>query len=234
MKDGGVALMNNGYGEGEGRVRKAVEDALNSPLLSNNDVRNAKKILFNVSFSEEAPLLMEEMNDIRDFMKEFNRNIEVIWGTAVDNNLGSQVKMTILATGFTMDDIPQIADKHKVEAQQMTEEELRREEERIEQQRKEQELLEKYYGPGVQSSSRFSIRSHATVLTEDELDDDALITILEENPTFNRDPKIVMRARSKVASSTETGSTVSTTTTAQPTPAPAQPTKKTGGRISLV
>ena len=234
MKDGGVALMNNGYGEGEGRVRKAVEDALNSPLLSNNDVRNAKKILFNVSGSEEAPLLMEEMNDIRDFMKEFNRNIEVIWGTAVDNNLGSQVKMTILATGFTMDDIPQIADKHKVEAQQMTEEELRREEERIEQQRKEQELLEKYYGPGVQSSSRFSIRSHATVLTEDELDDDALITILEENPTFNRDPKIVMRARSKVASSTETGSTVSTTTTAQPTPAPAQPTKKTGGRISFV
>ena len=136
MKDGGVALMNNGYGEGEGRVRKAVEDALNSPLLSNNDVRNAKKILFNVSFSDEAPLLMEEMNDIRDFMKEFNRNIEVIWGTAVDNTLGSQVKMTILATGFTMDDIPQIEDKHKAEAQQMTEEELRLEEERIEQQRK--------------------------------------------------------------------------------------------------
>ena len=127
MKDGGVALMNNGYGEGDGRVRKAVEDALNSPLLSNNDVRNAKKILFNVSFSDEAPLLMEEMNDIRDFMKEFNRNIEVIWGTAVDNTLGSKVKMTILATGFTMDDIPQIADKHKAEAQQMTEEELRRE-----------------------------------------------------------------------------------------------------------
>ena len=158
MKDGGVALMNNGYGEGEGRVRKAVEDALNSPLLSNNDVRNAKKILFNVSFSDEAPLLMEEMNDIRDFMKEFNRNIEVIWGTAVDNTLGSQVKMTILATGFTMDDIPQIADKHKAEAQQMTEEELRLEEERIEQQRKEQKLLEKYYGNAVQSTSRFSTR----------------------------------------------------------------------------
>ena len=177
MKDGGVALMNNGYGEGEGRVRKAVEDALNSPLLSNNDVRNAKKILFNVSFSDESPLLMEEMNDIRDFMKEFNRNIEVIWGTAVDNTLGSQVKMTILATGFTMDDIPQIADKHKVEAQQMTEEELRLEEERIEQQRKEQKLLEKYYGNAVQSTSRFLTRSRATILTEEELDDDMFITI---------------------------------------------------------
>ena len=230
MKDGGVALMNNGYGEGDGRVRKAVEDALNSPLLSNNDVRNAKKILFNVSFSDEAPLLMEEMNDIRDFMKEFNRNIEVIWGTAVDNTLGSKVKMTILATGFTMDDIPQIADKHKAEAQQMTEEELRREEERIEQQRREQKLLEKYYGNAVQSTSRFSTRSRATILTEEELDDDMFITILEENPTYNRDPKIVVRARSKVGNE-EPKSTTVTQSTAQP--AAPRSEKKSSGRISF-
>ena len=230
MKDGGVALMNNGYGEGDGRVRKAVEDALNSPLLSNNDVRNAKKILFNVSFSDEAPLLMEEMNDIRDFMKEFNRNIEVIWGTAVDNTLGSKVKMTILATGFTMDDIPQIADKHKAEAQQMTEEELRREEERIEQQRREQKLLEKYYGNAVQSTSRFSTRSRATILTEEELDDDMFITILEENPTYNRDPKIVVRARSKVGNEEP-----KTTTVIQSAAQPAAPRseKKSSGRISF-
>ena len=230
MKDGGVALMNNGYGEGDGRVRKAVEDALNSPLLSNNDVRNAKKILFNVSFSDEAPLLMEEMNDIRDFMKEFNRNIEVIWGTAVDNTLGSKVKMTILATGFTMDDIPQIADKHKAEAQQMTEEELRREEERIEQQRREQKLLEKYYGNAVQSTSRFSTRSRATILTEEELDDDMFITILEENPTYNRDPKIVVRARSKVGNE-EPKSTTVTQSAAQP--ASPRSEKKSSGRISF-
>lgn len=230
MKDGGVALMNNGYGEGEGRVRKAVEDALNSPLLSNNDVRNAKKILFNVSFSDESPLLMEEMNDIRDFMKEFNRNIEVIWGTAVDNTLGSQVKMTILATGFTMDDIPQIADKHKAEAQQMTEEELRLEEERIEQQRKEQKLLEKYYGNAVQSTSRFLTRSRATILTEEELDDDMFITILEENPTYNRDPKIVVRARSKVGNE-ESKTTTATQSAAQPAPSRAE--KKGSGRISF-
>ena len=92
MKDGGVALMSNGFGEGEGRVRQAVEDALNSPLLSNNDVKNAKKILFNVYFSEEAELRMEEMNDVHNFMSEFNRDIEVIWGTAVDNTLGNKVK----------------------------------------------------------------------------------------------------------------------------------------------
>ena len=141
MKDGGVALMSNGFGEGEGRVRQAVEDALNSPLLSNNDVKNAKKILFNVYFSEEAELRMEEMNDVHNFMSEFNRDIEVIWGTAVDNTLGNKVKMTILATGFTMDDIPLIADKRRTEAAQMTEEELRLEEERIEKERKERDLI---------------------------------------------------------------------------------------------
>lgn len=145
MKDGGVALMSNGFGEGEGRVRQAVEDALNSPLLSNNDVKNAKKILFNVYFSEEAELRMEEMNDVHNFMSEFNRDIEVIWGTAVDNTLGNKVKMTILATGFTMDDIPLIADKRRNEAAQMTEEELRLEEERIEKERKERDLIGKYY-----------------------------------------------------------------------------------------
>ena len=199
MKDGGVALMSNGFGEGEGRVRQAVEDALNSPLLSNNDVKNAKKILFNVYFSEEAELRMEEMNDVHNFMSEFNRDIEVIWGTAVDNTLGNKVKMTILATGFTMDDIPLIADKRRNEAAQMTEEELRLEEERIEKERKERDLIGKYYGASAQKVGRFTSRAKAVVLTQEELDDDALIALIEDNPTYNRDPKIVARARSKVA-----------------------------------
>lgn len=197
MKDGGVALMSNGFGEGEGRVRQAVEDALNSPLLSNNDVKNAKKILFNVYFSEEAELRMEEMNDVHNFMSEFNRDIEVIWGTAVDNTLGNKVKMTILATGFTMDDIPLIADKRRNEAAQMTEEELRLEEERIEKERKERDLIGKYYGASAQKAGRFTSRAKAVVLTQEELDDDALIALIEDNPTYNRDPKIVARARPK-------------------------------------
>lgn len=199
MKDGGVALMSNGYGEGEGRVRQAVEDALNSPLLSNNDVKNAKKILFNVYFSEEAELRMEEMNDVHNFMSEFNRDIEVIWGTAIDNSLGNKVKMTILATGFTMDDIPQIADKRRAEAAQMTEEELRLEEERLLKEQKERELIGKYYGISAEKAGRFVTRSQSVVLSQEELDDDALIALLEENPTYNRDPKIIARARSKAA-----------------------------------
>ncbi len=183
MKDGGVALMSNGFGEGEGRVRQAIEDALNSPLLNNNDVFNAKKILFNVSFGEEAELRMEEMNDVHDFMSRFGRDIEVIWGTAVDTTLGSKVKMTILATGFGMEDIPQIAEKRQIEQGRMTEEELRLEEERLNKERAEKDLIDKYYGASGQRMRRVAARAKAVVLTQDELDDDALIALIEDNPT---------------------------------------------------
>ena len=198
MKDGGVAIMCNGFGEGEGRVRQAIEDALNSPLLNNNDVFNAKKILFNVSFGEEAELRMEEMNDVHDFMSRFGRDIEVIWGTAIDNTLGTKVKMTILATGFGMEDIPQIAEKRQIEQGRMTEEELRLEEERLNKERAEKDLIDKYYGASGQRMRRVAARAKAVVLNQDELDDDALIALIEDNPTYNRDPKVIARARSKV------------------------------------
>lgn len=199
MKDGGVALMSNGFGEGEGRVRQAIEDALNSPLLNNNDVFNAKKILFNVSFGEEAELRMEEMNDVHDFMSRFGRDIEVIWGTAVDNSLGTRVKMTILATGFGVEDIPQIADKRHAESARMTEEELRLEEERLKKEQGEKELIDKYYGASGQRMRRVAARAKVVVLTQDELDDDALIALIEDNPTYNRDPKVIARARSRIS-----------------------------------
>ena len=205
MKDGGVALMSNGYGQGEGRVLEAIEDALNSPLLSNNDVRNAKKILFNIYFSEDSELRMEEMNYVDKFMSEFNRDIEVIWGTAIDNTLGDKVKITILATGFTIDNIPQIADKHHAEAVQMTEEEFRMEEERLANEQKERELRKQDYGD--ESERGYDYTSQPVVLSQDELDNDTLIDLLEKNPTYNRDPKLIARARSK-----STGSEVTTTT----------------------
>ena len=205
MKDGGVALMSNGYGQGEGRVLEAIEDALNSPLLSNNDVRNAKKILFNIYFSEDSELRMEEMNYVDKFMSEFNRDIEVIWGTAIDNTLGDKVKITILATGFTIDNIPQIADKHHAEAVQMTEEELRMEEERLAKEQKERERRKQYYGD--ESERGYDYTSQPVVLSQEELDNDSLIDLLEKNPTYNRDPKLIARARSK-----STGSEVTTTT----------------------
>lgn len=196
MKDGGVALMSNGFGSGENRVRQAIEDALNSPLLNNNDIFDAKKILFNVYFSEETELLMEEMNDVHDFMSRFGKDIEVIWGTAIDNSLGDQVKMTILATGFGMGDIPEIADKRMRESQMMSNQDKARLQNLIDIQEKENELIEKFYGKTNKKRGR-SARVKPVILTVEEMDDDALIAVLEENPTYSRDPKLVSRLRAK-------------------------------------
>ena len=197
MKDGGVALMSRGYGEGEGRVRKSIEDALNSPLLNNNDIFNAKKILFNVSFCEDTELRMEEMNDVHDFMSRFGRDIEVIWGTTLDNTLGNKVKITILATGFGVEDIPQIADRRRAENSRMSEEELRQEEDRLRKEPEDKDLIAKYYGASGQRMRRASTRAKAVILSTEEMDDDAFIVLMEENPTYSRDPKIITRARSK-------------------------------------
>ena len=108
LKDGGVAIMSTGYGEGEGRVKKAIDDALNSPLLNDNDVFNSKKILLNISFcgnkDSKDGLLMEEMNDVNDFMAKFG-DFEIKWGIATDPELGKKVKVTILATGFGIENV---------------------------------------------------------------------------------------------------------------------------------
>lgn len=198
MKDGGVALMSNGYGQGEGRLEQAIEDALNSPLLNSNDIFNARKILFNISFSKDAEIKVDELNFIRDFMARFGRHIEVIWGTAVDDTLGDKIKFTVLATGFGLDDIPELKDKHSAEMGRMTEEQILLEEERVRKAEKEKALISKYYGKNSSKKQIHSVsRASIAVLSLEELDDDHLISILEDNPTYNRDPKIIIRARNK-------------------------------------
>ena len=96
LKDGGVAIMSTGFGEGENRVTKAIDDALHSPLLNNNDIFNAKKVMLNVSFCPSSELMMEEMNEIHEFMSKFREGVEVIWGVAIDNSLETKVKITVL------------------------------------------------------------------------------------------------------------------------------------------
>jgi cell division protein FtsZ len=178
MKDGGVALISNGYGEGDHRVQIAIDDALTSPLLNNNDIFTAQKILLNISFSEDSHLLMEEMGEVDNFMANFNSNIETIWGTTIDNTLGDRVKMTILATGFGTDAIP--VPNEVVKSQQEEEE----------------TLIGIHYPTGKESAqARFAI------LSSDELDNDEFISLLEDYPTYNRNPKIISDFRAKTKQS---------------------------------
>lgn len=100
MRGGGGAIMAMGRASGEKRVQAAVTNALESPLLYGRDITKAKRILFNIYTGEEAPLFVNEMNEIDAFMDSLDPNIEVIWGLSNDNTIGPDAKVTILATGL--------------------------------------------------------------------------------------------------------------------------------------
>lgn len=105
MKDGGVAIMSTGYGEGDSRVSEAIKNAQHSPLLNNNDIFNSKKVLLNISYSPDHELMMSEMDEVKEFMNRFNRDFETKFGMVEDNALENKVKITLLATGFGIQDI---------------------------------------------------------------------------------------------------------------------------------
>ena len=100
MKNGGGAIMAMGRASGDHRVEKAILNALDSPLLYGNDIGRAKRILFNIYASDEHPIFVRELQEIDDFFDQLDPNIDVIWGTATDDSLGEDAKVTILATGL--------------------------------------------------------------------------------------------------------------------------------------
>lgn len=160
LKDGGVAIMSSGEASGENRVEQAIQSALTSPLLYNNDIYSAKKILFNIyqSTDEQYQLVLNEMNEIRHFMDKFeDENIEVIWGLASDSSLGDKVKITILATGFGMSNIPLDDTDDK------------------------EETISKLYNEPAGKKALYVFE-----LEDDDMDNDALINALTDSPTHLR------------------------------------------------
>lgn len=106
LRDGGVAIMNTGYASGENRVYNAIENALKSPLLKNNDVKGAKKVLFNFYCrQDESSIKVKEIEQINQFMENVGLADQVIWGISFDDNLEEEVKVTLIATGFQTEDI---------------------------------------------------------------------------------------------------------------------------------
>ena len=103
MKNGGGAIMAMGRANGDHRVEQAIVNALDSPLLYGNDIGRAKRILFNIYASDTHPIFVRELQEIDDFFDQLDHNIDVIWGTATDDTLGEDAKVTILATGLEDD-----------------------------------------------------------------------------------------------------------------------------------
>ncbi len=167
LKNGGVAIMSYGIEKGEQRLALAFEKALHSPLLNNNDIYKSKKILFNIYYNPNHPLKIGEIEEVNTFMAQFTEEeIEVIWGISKDYTLEEKaVKVTVLATGFGMQNIPEI--KPLLNEQ---------EKEREMQEQKIQSMKDIFY------KEDFKIY----IFDDDELDNELLITAVESLPTHKR------------------------------------------------
>ena len=102
MRSGGVAILGNAEAAGENRAQKAIEEALNSPLLNDNDIRGAKWILINItSATGEHEFTMDEVEVIQNYLlTQAGENTDVILGMGYDTNLGDKLGITLIATGF--------------------------------------------------------------------------------------------------------------------------------------
>ena len=104
MKDSGVAIMGSCAAEGDNRALKAVEGALRSPLLKDNEIEGARYILLNIT-SGVTEVTMDEVSIITDFIQqEAGLSADLIWGNCRDESLGEQISVTIIATGFQTKD----------------------------------------------------------------------------------------------------------------------------------
>ncbi|MDR1199800.1 MAG: cell division protein FtsZ [Prevotellaceae bacterium] len=109
MKNSGVALLGTGHGKGEKRAIDAVDEALKSPLLNNNSIKGAKNILVNITSSETKELNFAELHEIMDYIqREAGKAENIKRGIVYDQSLDDELRITIIATGFEMNNVPEM------------------------------------------------------------------------------------------------------------------------------
>ena len=178
LKNGGVAIMSYGIENGEMRVSRAFRSAMHSPLLNDNDIYKSKKILFNIYQNPNDPIRVEEMAEVESFMEQFkSEDIELIWGLSQDMNLeNGEVKVTVLATGFGMKDIPDMRpmiQKEEEEQQILSREEI---EKREREERKLDSMVEVFYKPDFK----------VYIFKGEDMYNEELLTALDNSPTYSR------------------------------------------------
>ncbi|MEP7196393.1 MAG: cell division protein FtsZ [Saprospiraceae bacterium] len=102
MKNSGVAIMGSAIAAGENRARRVIEEALNSPLLEDNDIRGARHILLNITTGKTPEITMDEVAEITEYIQqEAGYDTDLIWGSCVDESLEDKISVTLIATGFS-------------------------------------------------------------------------------------------------------------------------------------
>ena len=178
LKNGGVAIMSYGIEKGDMRVSRAFRSAMHSPLLNDNDIYKSKKILFNIYQNPNTPILVEEMGEVEAFMEQFkSEDIELIWGLSQDNSLQEgEIKVTVLATGFGMKDIPDM--QPIIQKEEIIQETLTREE--LEKKKKEEEKLDNM----VEAVYKPEFKVY--IFKGEEMHNEELLTALDNSPTYSR------------------------------------------------
>ena len=125
--------------------------------------------------------MMDEMNDVHDFMARFEKDFEIKWGLAVDPSLGQQVKVTILATGFGVEHVDGMSN-HLRKTTQEEVERLAHDEEKAEERRIRRDM---YYG-NEGSGTKAKRRPHLYLFRSEDLDNDDVINAIENSPTYKR------------------------------------------------
>ena len=203
LEDGGVAIMSTGYGEGEGRLRKAIESALHSPLLNNNDIYNSKKILLSITFAADKAnnegLRMEEMNEVNEFMSHFNCDYQSKWGIFLDPNLGEKVKVTILATGFGIKNIDGMQEH---QTKKYTQEEADNMSKKAEADAQKKARMGVYYGSG-EKTMEYKRRPHIFLFSPEYLDNEDVILAIENTPTYKRSKNMIDEITRQASGHTE-------------------------------
>ena len=186
LRNGGVAVINTGCAEGPNRMTIAIQEALNSPLLNNNNISKARHLLINVYEGTEAPLTVDELIQIQEFTSDFSDEVITIYGTAQRDDLGKQIAVTILASGFGFDEdifTPPTAKKRDPLSK------INDAKERDEQQR----IIERVYG----NAATRRAKAEPVALSISELDDEELLLILEETPSYRRDLRLFEAKRAE-------------------------------------
>ena len=176
LRKGGICIISTGTAHGENRITAAIEDALNSPLLNQNDIFTARRLVMCITFPEKHETLqMNELCEVEDFISKFERkNLESKWGLAKDDSLNGEVKVTILASGFGL-----------VEDEEDEEQLLKR----IER----EELVKTYYGDTVKTTKKPNRPVY--IFSQDELDNELLIDQVEAIPTAKRTREQLLRIK---------------------------------------